>query len=97
MAAIQTCALITVMMGFLASTTFNKEFFRHRIIIIHCVLILLLLESRRLLQRENGKSKALLGETNIHGKENIRMLSYSGSRTPPWGLRMVLQIYKNVS
>ena len=53
MAAIQTCALITVMMGFLASTTFNQEFFRHRIIIIHCVLILLLLESRRLLQREN--------------------------------------------
>ena len=53
MAAIQTCALITVMMGFLASTTFNKEFFRHCIIIIHCVLILLLLESRRLLQREN--------------------------------------------
>ena len=53
MAAIQTCALITVLMGFLASTTFNQEFFRHRIIIIHCVLILLLLESRRLLQREN--------------------------------------------
>ena len=41
------------MMGFLASTTFNQEFFRHRIIIIHCVLIVLLLESRRLLQREN--------------------------------------------
>ena len=53
MAVIQTYALITVMMGFLASTTFNQEFFRHRMIIIHCVLILLLLELRRLLQREN--------------------------------------------
>ena len=60
MDAFQTYALIVTMMGFLASTASNQELFCHRIILIHCVLIILLLESERFHLRENrGNQRGL--------------------------------------
>ena len=56
-AAIQTYGLIAVIVGFIASTTFNQLFFRRRVIIIHSVLILLLLESRGHLLAENRENQ----------------------------------------
>ena len=76
-------------MGFITSTTFNQVFFRHCIIIIQCVFILLLLESRRHLLTENRENqrgfwvRPTLKATGKHTDFIVAVLF----KNFPWGSR----------